>query len=96
LWQKATTFHLLPSQVVRERNALVAHMLDNAVTYFGITLGNALQERIETGNGKSIARYTLSELLDDRTRLPRDDAPMQGMDVTAMVGVDGMMFDEVK
>jgi hypothetical protein len=49
-------------------------MLDNAVTWFGVTIENALQERVKTGMGRDVEykpRYSLARLLDEDFRLPR-------------------------
>lgn len=53
-------------------------MLDSAVTWFGVTIENALSERDKYGTGSSTEyrpRYTLSLLLDDNFKLPRPPMP---------------------
>lgn len=74
LWLKSKTYHLLPSEVFGEEDSIAAWMLDNAVTWFGITIENALQERVKTGTGKDVEykpRYSLTRLLDENYRIPR-------------------------
>jgi hypothetical protein len=74
LWQKAKTYHLLPSEIFGEDNSLAAWMLDSAVTWFGITIENALSERVKVGvgaNAESRPKYTLARLLDQDFKLPR-------------------------
>jgi hypothetical protein len=49
-------------------------MLDSAVVWFGITIENALLERVKVGFGPNVEykpKYTLARLLDSRTKLPR-------------------------
>lgn len=78
LWTKATKYHKLPSEVFGERDDLAAWMLDNAVTWFGITIENALAERVKVQSGKgqfdSIPKYTLARLLSPEFKLPRPAA----------------------
>lgn len=62
-------------------NSWAAYQFDNAVVYLGITIENALQERVETGTGKHKEyreKYTLPQLLHENFRLPR---PVQQMPV---------------
>lgn len=69
----ATLYHKLPCEVFdpdRKLPSLVRYLGDKAVTFFGITIDNARQERIKVGN-ESQAKYTLYQLLDDNFRLPR-------------------------
>lgn len=70
LWQKAKTYSKLPSEVLRVSDQLAAWMLDNAVTWFGITIENLLDERAEVG-GKSTPKYSLARLLHEKFRLPK-------------------------
>lgn len=82
---KAKLYHKLPSEVFGEEDALAAWMLDTCVTWFGITVENALQETVEVGlvydpqargnNKRREAKYTLSQLLDSDFRLPRPAPP---------------------
>src|SRR5687768_7191541 len=58
-----------PSKLLNIQDKLAAYQLDAAVTTFYITIKNALQERIDVNFGdkkKSIAKYTLPQLLDER------------------------------
>lgn len=45
-------------------------MLDSAVVWFGITIENALHERVKVGS-VSQPKYTLARLLNPATKLPR-------------------------
>lgn len=54
------------------KDSLAAWMLDNAVTWFGITIENALEERVKVVIGASIEykpRYTLALLLNPGFKL---------------------------
>jgi hypothetical protein len=96
VWRKATTFHLLPSQVLRENDPLAAWSLDNLVLTFGTIVENALLERDEIGSGQhkqSVSRYTLTQLLDPAFTLPR---PVSETDELESYGpVAGLIMDEV-
>lgn len=93
-WLKATKFGKLPSQVLDPSHAwddLTRYQIDNAVTFFGLTIEGALQERIERGSGGNkrwSPRYTLSELLDDKFQFPRE-----GDDLSMIKGSE--FYDEV-
>lgn len=57
-----------------ETDSIAAWMLDSACTWFGITIENALQERVKVGMGKEDKpKYTLARLLSQGFKLP---APM--------------------
>lgn len=74
LYQKATKYSQLPSQIFGEEDPLAAWMLDSAVTWFGITIENALAVRDKVKMGSNIEyrpRYTLSLLLDPTFKLPK-------------------------
>lgn len=74
LYQKATKYGKLPSEIFGEEDSLAAWMLDSAVTWFGITIENALAERDKVRVGSQIEyrpRYTLSLLLDPEFKLPK-------------------------
>lgn len=74
LWLKSKTYSRLPSEVFGEQDSIAAWMLDSAVTWFGITIENALQERVKVGVGANIEykpRYTLARLLDQDFKLPK-------------------------
>lgn len=83
LWQKAKTYSKLPSDIFGEEDSLAAWMLDSAVTWFGVTIENLLQERVDVTMGTKVEsqpKYTLTRLLDDNFRLPRPlewDMPKQ-------------------
>jgi hypothetical protein len=58
-------------------------MFDTAVTWFGITIENALSERVKVQVGNETTfkpKYTLARLLDPRFRLPKP-APEPEMQV---------------
>jgi hypothetical protein len=76
LWVKSKTYHRLPSEVFGETDSLAAWMLDSAVTWFGITIENALNERVKVQVGTNTEfhpRYTLARLLHQDFRLPRPE-----------------------
>jgi hypothetical protein len=69
----------------------MAYQIDRAVVVFGITIDNALLEKIEYGDeGKTADKYTLDQLLDKQFLLPRN-----GIDDEPFEMVDGMMFDTI-
>jgi hypothetical protein len=54
--------------------SLAQWMFDSAVTWFGITIENALSERVKVTMGKEVTfkpKYTLARLLNERFRLPK-------------------------
>lgn len=74
MWQKATQYHKLPSELYGITNPLLAFLFDNAITACGVTIENALAERVNKGTSKEPryeATYTLAELLDPIFYLPR-------------------------
>ena len=74
LWLKAKTYGRLPSDIFCEEDSLAAWMLDSAVTWFGLTIENALLERDKVGMGANVEykpRYTLSRLLHQGFKLPK-------------------------
>lgn len=74
LWLKSKNFGKLPSDIFGEEDSLAAWMLDNAVQWFGLTIENALSERVELKMGpKTISnpRYTLTRLLNSSFKLPK-------------------------
>lgn len=96
LYRKATLYHKLPSEVFGEEDPLAAWMVDNAMTWFGTTIENMLQEVDHVGEGanrQSLPRYTLSQLLDPTYKFPRED---NDSTMPPMQGIAGIMFDEVK
>lgn len=55
------------------RDRLAAYQLDAAVTLLGTIVENALQEREERGSGKEkkwVAKYRLSDILEDDFKFP--------------------------
>lgn len=72
MFLKAETFSKLPSQLLKITNDLAAYQVDDAVLFFGLTIKNALQERVKGIGGLADDRqkYTLTQLLDDDFRLP--------------------------
>ncbi len=73
LWLKSKTFGQLPSQILNEGDSLASWMLDTAVMWFGLTIENALQERVKVGMGANVEynpKYTLARLLNQGFKLP--------------------------
>lgn len=60
-------------------------MLDSAVTWFGLTIENALTERVKVTTGTGIEyrpKYSLARLLRPETKLPRPpDAKVESENV---------------
>ena len=80
LWLKATKYGKLPSEVFKEQDSLAAWMLDSAVTWFGITIENALQERVKVGIGANVEYkpvHTLARLLTSGFKLPKPLSEMK-------------------
>lgn len=82
LWTRAKTYNQLPSSIWSDfehpvfghQCTLAAWMLDSAVTWFGITIENALGERVKVGRGANVEyqpRYTLARLLHPQFKLPK-------------------------
>jgi len=64
------------------QNKLTGWKLDHAVLYVGLTIENALHERVPTGDPKqheTRPKYALAQLLDSRFRLPRPQAERSGV-----------------
>lgn len=81
LWTKAKSYSKLPSEIFGEANSIAAWMLDSAVTWFGITIENALSERVEVKMGTNVEyrpRYTLARLLSPSFKLPRPAIQQDG------------------
>lgn len=83
-WTRATKYGKLPSQAFDITGAtwevpygsLAQWMFDTAVTWFGITIENALNERVKVVQGKETIhkpRYTLTRLLSEGFRLPKPE-----------------------
>lgn len=82
--------------MLQENDPLAAWMLDNLVLTFGTIVENALLERDEIGSGQgktSVARYTLTQLLDPDFKLPRPQSEREEMQGWSTV--DGLVMDEV-
>lgn len=78
------------------RDRLAAYQFDAAVTTFGVIVENALHETVEIGNDRtkrSIPKYTIKQILDDKFKLPRGDEEAGNVDT--LKGADGVFFDEV-
>lgn len=77
MWTKASQYHKLPSEIIdpdHKLDSLTRYLADNAVTFFGITIENALQERVNNGSEKEPhweKKYALAQVLEDDFRLPR-------------------------
>lgn len=95
LGQKAAKYTRPPSEFIPGLvDEWTCYQFDNAVLWFVNTIENALTERVEVGAGdsrKSIARYTLTQLLDPAFTLPRDGND-SGMDML----MGGEYYDEVE
>lgn len=81
-WTRATKYGKLPSEVYDPSGttwevpygSLAQWMFDTAVTWFGITIENALAERVKVVMGKEITykpKYTLALLLSPGFYLPK-------------------------
>lgn len=73
-WNKLKTAQVLPSDDLALDDSIATWCVDGAVMWFGITIENALNERVNKGTKekpKWEARYTLTQLLDPVFRLPR-------------------------
>lgn len=105
VWTRATKYGLLPSQAYDPEGdtwhvpygSLAQWMFDEAVTWFGITIENALAERIKVQMGKDVQfkpKYTLIRLLNPAFRLPKplpevSDSPNPWSPFMALVGKKG-------
>lgn len=87
IWKQAKTYSQLPSFVYDPtgevwqpdgmHGPLARWMFNSAVTWFGVTIENLLQERIEVKTGlttKSHPKYTLIRLLHPMFRLTKPDS----------------------
>lgn len=84
------TCQRLPSQDLEETDSIAAWCVDGTVLWFGLTIENALLERVNKGtkeHPKMEPRYTLSQLLDSDFRLPR---PMPEPKVQPLSQQDGL------
>lgn len=92
-YQMAKTYGKLPSEVMQVEDSIAAWCLDDAVTWFGITIENALQERVEVTFGKktqSRQKYTLALLLHQDFRLPTP--PPDSLDVKSKMNPFGALL----
>lgn len=82
IWTRAAKFSRLPNEVYDPSGetwevpygSLAQWMFDTAVTWFGITIENALAERVKVVMGKETTfkpKYTLARLLNPAFRLPK-------------------------
>lgn len=67
-WTQASRYGKLPSEVVKikPKEEVTAWMFNTAITWFGITIENALSERVKVGYGQKEQykpKYTLARLL---------------------------------
>lgn len=88
---KLKTYHRTPSLDLALDDALTAWCVDGTVLWFGITVENALQERVEVGSGKDKrheGKYTLDDLLDPAFTLPK---PQPKPKAPALSGIAAMM-----
>lgn len=77
----------------------MAYQFDNAVTLFGLTIENALQERQNVGTQKEPKwepKYTLKELLDNDFRLPRPVQKEQPGGLAGLKALVGVRTQKVK
>lgn len=76
----ATWLGKTPYQLTEDDTSIASWMLDNVVTWFGITIENALSERVKSVVGANVEykpRYTLALLLSDGFRLYRPQEQQQ-------------------
>ncbi len=86
-----------PSELVDIPDRWAALQLDNAVIMVGTAIENAAQEQEQVGpddKPRWQPRYTMAQLLDPEFRLPLPD--MSDAPIEALLGTDGMLFDEVR
>lgn len=79
-------FHKLPSELFGETDSLAVWMLNSAVLWFGMTIENLLNERVEVvvgGKTTFYPRYTLTRLLHPEFTVFRPKVsnidPMKGL-----------------
>lgn len=78
-YQSLKTYHRRPSTDLEVTDTIAAWCVDGTVLWFGITVENALAERVPVLGKKyeTQPRYTLAQLLDDGFTLPRPPRPAQ-------------------
>ena len=106
LYYKATKYNKLPSEYFADLvDEWTRYCFDNAVTYFGSVIEGALTETVEQGMGnnkRSVAKYTLRQLLDPVFRLPRPPQepraahPQGGSGLAALLALAGQPNSGVK
>lgn len=107
VWIQAKTYHRPPNEVFEPNQeewqgggrygSILRYSFNAAVTWFGITIENALNERVEVRMGptiKSNPRYTLARLLHPNFRLMRpapkiEDNPNPMAALLSLVGKPG-------
>lgn len=99
----ANKYNKLPSDIIDEDHdldSLTRYIINKAVTYFGVTIENALHETVEVGYGNnkhSESKYGLDELLHPGFKLPRPQPKVKPMDgLQAMMALAGQKGSGVK
>lgn len=83
MWTKATKFGKLPSEIIdpdNEYTPLTRYQVDNAVTFFGITMENAIAETKEVKSGRhteTVPAHDPDQLFEDDFKLPRPPTKLQ-------------------
>ena len=86
VYNLASKYSKLPSDIVDEDHALdslTRFLLNKAVTYFGMTIENLLDETVEVGHGankRTESKYELKELMHPDFKLPRPQAKARPQD----------------
>ena len=83
----------MPSQRLRVTNSWAAYQVDNAVTFVGITIDNAKEERVNRGDARRPdyrPKYTLEQILATGFRLPNPSQTMLGTPVGSPGMGDGV------
>lgn len=78
LWRTAQQTHSRPSDLVCIEDRLTALLFDNAVTFFGTAIENALHEQVNRGSQSSPryeSKYDLRDLLEPDFVIPDDPKP---------------------
>ena len=86
LYQTCKTLSQLPSDRLGVTNDWAAYQIDDAVVWFGVTVENALAERVNHGSAEKPDwrdKYTLEQLLEPDFRLPRPGQPLTGKQAAA-------------
>lgn len=94
-WLKATKYSKLPSEIFDPRGQygdLERFCLDNAVTYFGMTIEGATSQMVEVGSGTGkrwAHKWKLAQLLEDSFQFPREEHLSMFKQVEGYEEVDG-------